>query len=150
VVHLRRHTSRRPHESEQALITFPAMTQSSDPDSLPPHVFKIAHSAFTTMIRSGGAQSILISGESGAGKTEATKLCMACLAEISGSSGKGTESALESGILLEAFGNAKTVRTERDACGDMHTCTHTCTHACDTIRMYMHMNMDVHLPARAM
>jgi len=73
-------------------------------------VFKISKSAYQALIRTGGAQSILISGESGAGKTEATKLSMTCLAEVSGSSGKSTEAALESGILLEAFGNAKTVR----------------------------------------
>ena len=60
-------------------------------------------------------RSVLISGESGAGKTEATKQCMGCLAEISGSSGTATEAALESGILLEAFGNAKTVHNNNSS-----------------------------------
>mmetsp|Transcript_31792 Transcript_31792/g.66569 ORF Transcript_31792/g.66569 Transcript_31792/m.66569 type:complete len:1417 (+) Transcript_31792:14-4264(+) len=91
------------------------MKEDPHPDALPPHVFKIAHSTYTTMMRSGGAQSVLISGESGAGKTETTKLCLACLAEISGSSGKGTEAALESGVLLEAFGNAKTVHNNNSS-----------------------------------
>ena len=55
-------------------------------------------------------QSILVGGESGAGKTETTKLAMLSLARVSGSSGKGAEMVLESGIVLEAFGNAKTAR----------------------------------------
>ena len=55
------------------------------------------------------AQSILVSGESGAGKTETAKICMACLAQLSSSPAHSTELALESGTLLEAFGNAKTV-----------------------------------------
>ena len=58
---------------------------------------------------------MLISGESGADKTEATKQCIGCLAEISGSSGAVTEAALESGVLLEAFGNAKTMHNNNSS-----------------------------------
>ena len=88
--------------------TFASLNELEE-DDLPPHVFRIATAAFAGMVRTRKAQSILISGESGAGKTETTKMAMACLAEISGSSGAMTEKCLESGIVLEAFGNAKTV-----------------------------------------
>ncbi len=91
------------------------MAHEPQPDSLPPHIFKISHSAYSKMMQTASAQSILISGESGAGKTETTKLCMNCLAEISGSSGKSTEAALESGIVLETFGNAKTVHNNNSS-----------------------------------
>ena len=91
------------------------MTLEKNQDAMPPHIYKIAHSAYTKMMQSATAQSILISGESGAGKTETTKLCMSSLAEISGSSGKSTEAALESGILLETFGNAKTVHNNNSS-----------------------------------
>ena len=91
------------------------LTKTADVEGLPPHIFKIAHSAYARMRQTGSACSILISGESGAGKTEACKLCMNSLAEISGSSGASTEAALESGLLLEAFGNAKTVHNNNSS-----------------------------------
>ena len=81
----------------------------ADPDSLPPHAFNVARSAYTVMAHTGGAQAILVSGESGAGKTETAKICMACLAQLSSSPAHSTTLALESGLLLESFGNAKTV-----------------------------------------
>ena len=80
-----------------------------DEESIPPHVFRVGLSAYMAMMRTGSAQSVLISGESGAGKTETAKLTMNVLAEVSQSSGKTTEQCLEAGIVLEAFGNAKTV-----------------------------------------
>jgi myosin heavy subunit len=83
-------------------------TKVVDEDT-PPHVSKTAATAYASLVDGDGAQSILISGESGAGKTETTKIAMACLTAISGSSGKTAEAALESGIVLETFGNAKTV-----------------------------------------
>lgn len=81
----------------------------------PPHTFAIASSAFEHMRNNLQNQAILISGESGAGKTEATKQCFNLLAEIAGS-----ESALEQKILnanpvLEAFGNAKTLRNNNSS-----------------------------------
>ena len=85
---------------------------ASDPQAEPPHAHKITVAAYRSLIentRGGGAQAILVSGESGAGKTETTKLCMSCLAQISSSSGDRTDAALESSFLLEAFGNARTV-----------------------------------------
>ena len=90
-------------------------TLDADPAGLPPHVFHVARSAYTVMAATGGAQSVLISGESGAGKTETAKLCMACLAQLSQSPRASTEAALESSLLLEAFGNAKTVYNENSS-----------------------------------
>lgn len=81
-----------------------------DVQDLPPHIYKLAAAAYAELVDGEGhAQSILVSGESGAGKTETTKLCIRCLALASHTSGKMAEAALESGLLLEAFGNARTV-----------------------------------------
>ena len=52
--------------------------------ALPPHVYDIAYSAFQELVTTGEDQSILISGESGAGKTEATKQCLGFIAEVVG------------------------------------------------------------------
>ena len=88
-------------------------------EGAPPHIARAATVAYNGMTgQSTGdprAQSILISGESGAGKTEACKLCLLSLAELSSSSGAATEAALESAILLEAFGNAKTVYNDNSS-----------------------------------
>jgi myosin V len=66
------------------------------------------------MINEQKSNSVLVSGESGAGKTEATKLLMRYLAFIGGTTGSGErtveQKVLESNPILEAFGNAKTVR----------------------------------------
>ena len=80
-------------------------------EELPAHAFAIANAAYDGLVDSspGEPQSVLVSGESGAGKTETTKLLVACLAMVSSSSGAVVEAALESGLLLEAFGNARTV-----------------------------------------
>ncbi|KAL3896504.1 MAG: hypothetical protein SGPRY_013256 [Prymnesium sp.] len=74
-----------------------------------PHAFTIVANAYSGLVantRGGGCQSILVSGESGAGKTETSKLCMTCLAQISESAGQITEAALESSFLIEESHNA--------------------------------------------
>ncbi|XP_042488470.1 myosin-17-like [Macadamia integrifolia] len=86
---------------------------------LSPHVFAIADVAFRAMINEGKSNSILVSGESGAGKTETTKMLMRYLAYLGGRSGTEgrtvEQQVLESNPVLEAFGNAKTVRNNNSS-----------------------------------
>uniref|UniRef100_A0A671RRY2 Unconventional myosin-IXb-like n=1 Tax=Sinocyclocheilus anshuiensis TaxID=1608454 RepID=A0A671RRY2_9TELE len=77
---------------------------------LEPHVFAIADAAFHTMLNKQVNQCIVISGESGSGKTQSTNFLIHCLTALSQ---KGYTSGVERTILgagpvLEAFGNAKT------------------------------------------
>jgi len=87
---------------------------------LSPHVFAVADSAYRAMTKEKLSQSILVSGESGAGKTETTKLIMQYLAYMGGRDTETKErtveqQVLESNPLLEAFGNAKTVRNDNSS-----------------------------------
>ncbi|EYU46481.1 hypothetical protein MIMGU_mgv1a018273mg, partial [Erythranthe guttata] len=86
---------------------------------LSPHVFAIADMAYRAMINEGKSNSILVSGESGAGKTETTKMLMRYLAYLGGrkqTEGRTVEQqVLESNPVLEAFGNAKTVRNNNSS-----------------------------------
>ena len=90
---------------------------------LPPHLFLMAESAYSSLRDAN--QSIIISGESGAGKTEAAKIILRYLATISTEKrGPKTGSmqqqsiekqVLDSNPLLEAFGNAKTLRNDNSS-----------------------------------
>ncbi|KAA0153961.1 hypothetical protein FNF31_06363 [Cafeteria roenbergensis] len=81
-----------------------------------PHVFAIASNAFRGMAEEGLPQAIIISGESGAGKTEATKKCLQYMAEVAGSAAHGLDKRLlAANPILEAFGNAKTVRNNNSS-----------------------------------
>ncbi|TKW31663.1 hypothetical protein SEVIR_2G120600v4 [Setaria viridis] len=86
---------------------------------LSPHPFAIADHAYRLMINYGKSQAILVSGESGAGKTESTKSLMQYLAFMGGKAQSGGRSVqqqvLESNPVLEAFGNAKTVRNNNSS-----------------------------------
>ncbi|KAM0992340.1 hypothetical protein ACFX13_010771 [Malus domestica] len=86
---------------------------------LNPHVFAVADVAYRAMINEGKSNSILVSGESGAGKTETTKMLMRYLAFLGGraaTEGRTVEQqVLESNPVLEAFGNAKTVRNNNSS-----------------------------------
>ncbi|CAB4065402.1 MYH6_7 [Lepeophtheirus salmonis] len=87
----------------------------------PPHIFGVAEGSYQGMLNAGKNQSILITGESGAGKTENTKKVISYFASI-GASGKKKEGevGLEDKIVqtnpvLEAWGNAKTVRNDNSS-----------------------------------
>ncbi|KAK3592955.1 hypothetical protein CHS0354_036814 [Potamilus streckersoni] len=85
---------------------------------LPPHIFAVADSAFHTMLRKKKNQCIVISGESGSGKTESTNLLLHHLTALSqkGLHGSGVEQTiLGAGPVLEAFGNAKTVHNNNSS-----------------------------------
>ncbi|XP_031723843.1 myosin heavy chain, fast skeletal muscle-like [Anarrhichthys ocellatus] len=91
----------------------------------PPHIFSISDNAYQAMLTDRENQSILITGESGAGKTVNTKRVIQYFATIAVSGGKKAETSkikgsLEDQIiaanpLLEAYGNAKTVRNDNSS-----------------------------------
>ncbi|KAM8960363.1 unconventional myosin-XV [Pelodytes ibericus] len=80
----------------------------------PPHLFAIANVAYTKLMDAKHNQCIIISGESGSGKTEATKLVLRYLVAINQRRGV-TNQILEATPLLESFGNAKTVRNDNSS-----------------------------------
>lgn len=87
---------------------------------MPPHVFAIAETAYYNMNANKENQCVIISGESGAGKTEAAKRIMQYIAAVSaGQGGQGIEGiremVLATNPLLESFGCAKTLRNDNSS-----------------------------------
>ncbi|XP_011882942.1 PREDICTED: unconventional myosin-IXb-like isoform X2 [Vollenhovia emeryi] len=85
---------------------------------IPPHIFAIADAAYHCMLKEKKNQCIVISGESGSGKTESTNFLLHHLTALSqkGSHGSGVEQTiLSAGPVLEAFGNAKTAHNNNSS-----------------------------------
>lgn len=81
-----------------------------------PHVFAVAESAYYKMNNEKENQCVIISGESGAGKTEAAKRIMQYIAAVSGGGIEGIkEMVLATNPLLESFGCAKTLRNDNSS-----------------------------------
>ncbi|KAG2382959.1 hypothetical protein C9374_004926 [Naegleria lovaniensis] len=83
-----------------------------------PHVFTVSDVAYRQMLQNQLNQSMLVTGESGAGKTENTKKIIQYLTSTAGSShgaGKLEQQLLQTNPLLEAFGNAKTIRNNNSS-----------------------------------
>ncbi|XP_011883422.1 PREDICTED: myosin heavy chain, muscle isoform X22 [Vollenhovia emeryi] len=94
---------------------------------VPPHIFAISDGAYVNMLTNSENQSMLITGESGAGKTENTKKVIAYFATVGASTKKEKEEpssqkkgsledqVVQTNPVLEAFGNAKTVRNDNSS-----------------------------------
>ncbi|XP_072317494.1 myosin IEb [Eucyclogobius newberryi] len=84
----------------------------------PPHIYALADNMFRNMMIDAENQCVIISGESGAGKTVAAKFIMSYISKVSGGGAKVQhvkDIILQSNPLLEAFGNAKTVRNNNSS-----------------------------------
>merc|ERR1712242_555971 len=93
-------------------------------NEVPPHLWAISETAYRNMVTNGKNQSMLITGESGAGKTENTKMVIAYLAAVACPPKKAGQEvkkvSLEDQIvatnpILESYGNAKTSRNDNSS-----------------------------------
>ncbi|CAG7709106.1 unnamed protein product [Allacma fusca] len=84
---------------------------------LDPHIFAVSEEAYTKMERDGRDQSIIVSGESGAGKTVSAKYAMRYFATVGGSENETQieRKVLASSPIMEAIGNAKTTRNDNSS-----------------------------------
>ncbi|XP_075431820.1 unconventional myosin-Va isoform X2 [Ascaphus truei] len=82
-----------------------------------PHIFAVAEEAYKQMARDERNQSIIVSGESGAGKTVSAKYAMRYFATVSGSASETNveEKVLASNPIMESIGNAKTTRNDNSS-----------------------------------
>ncbi|KAL8510365.1 hypothetical protein ACS0TY_017249 [Phlomoides rotata] len=80
-----------------------------------PHVYSVADTAYNAMMTDQVNQSIIISGESGSGKTETAKTATQYLAAVGGGGGGIESKVLQASCILEAFGNARTERNENSS-----------------------------------
>ncbi|XP_059570663.1 unconventional myosin-Va isoform X4 [Alligator mississippiensis] len=82
-----------------------------------PHIFAVAEEAYKQMARDERNQSIIVSGESGAGKTVSAKYAMRYFATVSGSASDANveEKVLASNPIMESIGNAKTTRNDNSS-----------------------------------
>lgn len=98
----------------------------TNPRGLPPHIWQVAHKAFNAIFLHGlNNQSVVISGESGSGKTESTKMLIAYLGQVSymrsqssserSAADRIDESLTFSNPVMESFGNARTVRNDNSS-----------------------------------
>ncbi|XP_046839975.1 unconventional myosin-Ie-like [Xenia sp. Carnegie-2017] len=105
---------------------FPNMMNQSNGDDnqdsgvdLPPHIYSLTDHMYRNMMMERESQCVIISGESGAGKTVSAKYIMSYLSEIAGAGNEKIEEIkhviIQSNPLLEAFGNAKTLRNNNSS-----------------------------------
>ena len=103
---------------QQQLAAYRQAAETGQLASVPPHIFETAAHAHISVCK-GKHESILVSGDSGAGKTESTKLLIRYLASCgqgaSGSHSLVEEQVVHSNPLLESLGNAKTVRNDNSS-----------------------------------
>ncbi|KAK3241476.1 hypothetical protein CYMTET_48766 [Cymbomonas tetramitiformis] len=110
-----------PLYGDKILDRYSQASPSSEPEQ-PPHIWGLAERAYRSLLCNWSDQSVIVSGESGAGKTEATRRVLEYFMEMSRRRGgeddfaAGLEGKIMSAqTILEAFGNAKTIRNDNSS-----------------------------------